>query len=165
MRTRLWRCSPEQLRAALPSELLGRDLISNPELGELLRQVVSGTHAGAVDVSREGPPAGEDVYGPVQREEEGIPLGHPVEVSSARGPGASDQTEHSGPWTTPTNLNGFLQGCYRTSLQHHVSNFLQFRKTEISSRLRPGQWHHLLDSLQHRPDDSRSMSQLQNLRP
>ena len=96
MRTRLWRCSPEQLRAALPSELLGRDLISNPELGELLRQVVSGTHAGAVDVSREGPPAGEDVYGPVQREEEGIPLGHPVEVSSARGPGASDQTEHSG---------------------------------------------------------------------
>ncbi|CAK8995356.1 Uncharacterized protein SCF082_LOCUS4325, partial [Durusdinium trenchii] len=72
MRSRLWRCSPEQIRAALPSEVLGRDLITNPGLGELLRQVVSGTHTGAVDVSKEGPPEPEDHLGPVRRDEAGV---------------------------------------------------------------------------------------------
>ena len=56
MRSRLWRCSPEQLRPAFPSEVLGRRLASDPEMAELLRKVMSGTTAGAVDVVREGPP-------------------------------------------------------------------------------------------------------------
>ena len=72
MRTRLWRCSPSQLRAALPSEVLGRELASSPGLAELLRQVVSGTHAGAVDVQREGPPGPDQMLGPVERAEEGV---------------------------------------------------------------------------------------------
>ena len=65
MRTRLWRCSPEQLRPAFPSEVLGRELASEPGLGELLRQVVSGGQAGAVDVSRELPPREDDHLRPV----------------------------------------------------------------------------------------------------
>ena len=56
MRTRLWRCSPEQLRPAFPSEVLGRQLASDPSHGELLRKIVSGAQTGAVDVAREGPP-------------------------------------------------------------------------------------------------------------
>ena len=72
MRTRLWRCSPGQLRAALPSEVLGRELATSPGLSELLRQVVAGTHAGAVDVQREGLPGPEDMLGPVHRIEEGV---------------------------------------------------------------------------------------------
>ena len=74
MRTRLWRCSPEQLRSAFPSEVLGRQIASDPDMGELLRQVVSGGQAGAVDVSREGPPTGEDHLRPVERVTEGVPL-------------------------------------------------------------------------------------------
>lgn len=53
MRTRLWRCAPEQLRAALPSEVLGKDIASSPGLAELLRQVNSGTYKGAVDITKE----------------------------------------------------------------------------------------------------------------
>ena len=66
MRTRLWRCSPEQLRAAFPSEVLGRQIASDPQLGELLRKVVSGSHAGAVDITKEGPPDNQDHLAPVE---------------------------------------------------------------------------------------------------
>ena len=71
MRTRLWRCTPEQLRPVFPSEVLGRQLASDPQLGELLRKVVSGSHAGAVDVTKEAPPAPEDDLAPVDRGPEG----------------------------------------------------------------------------------------------
>jgi len=74
MRTRLWRCSASQLRAALPSEVLGRDLMSDPGLAELLRQVISGTNAGAVDVAREGPPPPQHELNPVQRVEDGVEI-------------------------------------------------------------------------------------------
>ena len=74
MRTRLWRCSASQLRAALPSEVLGRDLMTDPGLAELLRQVISGTHAGAVDVAREGPPPPQYELNPVQRVEDGVEI-------------------------------------------------------------------------------------------
>ena len=60
MRTRLWRCSSDQLRPALPSEVLGRELATDPGLSTLLRQVLGGVHAGAVDVAREGPPGVRD---------------------------------------------------------------------------------------------------------
>ncbi|CAE7645030.1 GIP [Symbiodinium sp. CCMP2592] len=60
MRTRLWRCAPEQLRSADPSEMMGRQLATDPSLGELLRQVTAGSQAKAVDVAREGPPPQED---------------------------------------------------------------------------------------------------------
>eukprot|EP00913_Durusdinium_trenchii_P008595 g8070.t1 len=113
MRSRLWRCSPEQIRAALPSEVLGRDLITNPGLGELLRQVVSGTHTGAVDVSKEGPPEPEDHLGPVRRDEAGVVARRRLtrdqacqmnlklisvdefnQLSSRRHAGDEDETEH-----------------------------------------------------------------------
>eukprot|EP00913_Durusdinium_trenchii_P016808 g15798.t1 len=86
MRSRLWRCSPEQLRAALPSEILGRDLISDPGLGELLRQVVTGTQAGAVDVSKEGNPSPQEMLGPVQRDERGVNLGPDSRVEECQLP-------------------------------------------------------------------------------
>ena len=56
MRSRLWRCSAEQLRPALPSEIMGKDLASDPGLATLLRKVISGTRSGAVDVAKEGAP-------------------------------------------------------------------------------------------------------------
>ena len=39
MRTRLWRCSPEQLRPAMPAEVLGQEIATNPGVAELVRQV------------------------------------------------------------------------------------------------------------------------------
>ena len=82
MRTRLWRCSKSQIRAALPNEVLGRELMSDPGLAELLRQVVSGSQAGAVDVAREGPPPPERLYGPVQRLEDGVDIPQaPIPIS------------------------------------------------------------------------------------
>ena len=75
MRSRLWRCSASQLRAALPSEVLGRELMTDPGLAELLRQVVSGSQVGAVDVAREGAPPPDRQLGPVQRLEDGVDLG------------------------------------------------------------------------------------------
>ena len=68
MRSRLWRCSAEQLRPALSSEILGKDLASDPALSTLLRQVISGQRAGAVDVAREGPPPGGSGCEPVERQ-------------------------------------------------------------------------------------------------
>ena len=76
MRTRLWRCSSQQLRPALPSEILGRELITDPGLAELLRQVVSGSHAGAVDVEKEGPPPSSSSLGPVEHDEHGVSIGN-----------------------------------------------------------------------------------------
>ena len=72
MRSRLWRCSPEQLRAALPAEVLGREIASDPGLSELIRQVTSGVRTGAVDVVREGPPPAGTDYVPVERAEHGV---------------------------------------------------------------------------------------------
>ena len=74
MRTRLWRCSPEQLRPAFPSEVLGRELASDPALSELLRRVVSGGQTGAVDVTKEGAPSEMDHLRPIDRDGHGIPL-------------------------------------------------------------------------------------------
>ena len=84
MRTRLWRCSSEQLRPAFPSEVLGSQLSSDPELAELLRKVTSNTRAGAVDVGCEGPPPGSgDHHAPVERlEPEGLPVDVPPEARS-----------------------------------------------------------------------------------
>ena len=88
MRTRLWRCSAEQLRPAFPSEVLGSQLSSDPELGELLRKVTSSTRAGAVDVVREGPPPtdSENVE-PVQHvEADGLPVDAAVGSNATRPP-------------------------------------------------------------------------------
>ena len=78
MRSRLWRCAPEQLRAAFPTEVLGHQLSSDGSLGELLRQVTSGSQARALDVAREGPPGEQDHLRPVDVEEDGVPLSGPV---------------------------------------------------------------------------------------
>ena len=81
MRTRLWRCTAEQLRPAFPSEVLGSQLSSDPSLADLIRRVTSNTRAGAVDVTKEGPPPEErDQHQPTSRiEAEGAP---PLEGSS-----------------------------------------------------------------------------------
>ncbi|CAE7223309.1 unnamed protein product [Symbiodinium sp. KB8] len=66
--------------------VLGRQIASDPQLGELLRKVVSGSHAGAVDVAKEGPPDNQEHLAPVERgaSDAGLPLeredeGRPVE--------------------------------------------------------------------------------------
>lgn len=78
MRARLWRCSPEQLRAAMPSEILGRDIATDPSMSELLRQVLSGSQAGAVDVAREGPPPLDESTMPVAHQDVQVPSSDPL---------------------------------------------------------------------------------------
>lgn len=67
IRSRLWRCSPAQLRAASQVRFWEGELMSDPGLADLLRQVISGTQAGAVNVAREGPPPPERALRPFQR--------------------------------------------------------------------------------------------------
>ncbi|OLQ04125.1 hypothetical protein AK812_SmicGene12846 [Symbiodinium microadriaticum] len=83
MRTRLWRCSPEQLRLAHPAEEMGQQLASDPGLSELLRRVLSGSTAGAVNVMREGPPSEANRLAPVDQEESGPPLAAEAPTSQA----------------------------------------------------------------------------------
>ena len=83
MRTRLWRCSPEQLRLAHPAEEMGHQLASDPGLSELLRRVLSGSTAGAINVMREGPPSEGDRLAPVNCEEVGPPLAAEAPQSQA----------------------------------------------------------------------------------
>ena len=69
MRSRLWRCSLSQLRPALPAEILGKEIASDPGLRGLLHQVMSSSRVGAVAVDREGPPGPEHDLLPVHQGE------------------------------------------------------------------------------------------------
>ena len=55
MRSRLWKCNSDQLRAASPYESVGAALSDTQEMQEILNQSRQG-RAGAVDVASEGPP-------------------------------------------------------------------------------------------------------------
>eukprot|EP00435_Cladocopium_sp_Y103_P074255 s37_g47.t1 len=55
MRSRIWKCSSDQLRAASHLESLGAELVGSEALRDILTQVKS-KQAGAVDVESEGPP-------------------------------------------------------------------------------------------------------------
>ena len=88
MRTRLWRCSPEQLRVAHPTEELGYHLAHDSGMGELLRQVISGAPF-AVNVAREGPPDESSAAAPMDRSEEGVMLPNPPRPSE--GPQSAPQ--------------------------------------------------------------------------
>ena len=92
MRSRLWRCSSSQLRAALPSEVLGKDLSSDPGLAALLQRVVSGARSGAVDVAKEGPPPAGDSLAPVERVEEGVQMGEALPT-----PTPTEAVQHQAP--------------------------------------------------------------------
>ena len=72
MRSRLWRCASEQLRPALSSEVLGRDLASDPGLASLLHRVVSAQRAGAVNVAREGAPPADAQFRQVEEVADGV---------------------------------------------------------------------------------------------
>ena len=67
MRSRLWRCSLSQLRPALPAEILGKEIASDPGLRDLLHQVMSSSRVGAVAVDKEGPPGPEHDLLPVHQ--------------------------------------------------------------------------------------------------
>ena len=69
MRSRLWRCSHSQLRPALPAEILGKEIASDPGLQDLLHQVMSSSRVGAVAVDKEGPPGPEHDLLPVHQGE------------------------------------------------------------------------------------------------
>eukprot|EP00959_Pyramimonas_sp_CCMP1952_P195397 4085965-Pyramimonas_sp.AAC.1 len=58
MRTRLWKCSVEQVRLASSDEELGIQIAQSPQWAELLRQAQT-RRAAAVDVQREGAPPDE----------------------------------------------------------------------------------------------------------
>ena len=74
MRSRLWRCGPEQLRPAHPNEMLGAQMSQDPALAELLQKINSGVRTGILDVSSERPPQPSEEFARVARDDEGIPL-------------------------------------------------------------------------------------------
>ncbi|CAE6937198.1 unnamed protein product [Symbiodinium sp. CCMP2456] len=143
MRTRLWRCTSEQLRPAFPSEVLGSQLSSDPSLSDLLRKVTANTRAGAVDVAKEGPPPGEaEQCDPVQRieieerpieggPETGVPLSMrlpPGEVPQGPqppitippgliGPAPSDPAPGLQPMVAPEHLRASQNSSRRSSVE------------------------------------------------
>eukprot|EP00959_Pyramimonas_sp_CCMP1952_P184556 3859134-Pyramimonas_sp.AAC.1 len=67
MRTKLWKCSTEQVRAATRVEAQGAELADTAEFRSLQEQVKNpGRRIGALDVTQEGPPSEEawDTAGP-----------------------------------------------------------------------------------------------------
>ena len=64
MRSRLWKCSSDQLRPALRTEVLGAALSHDAGLEDLLTQVTSNRRAAAVNVEIEGPPSKEAWHQP-----------------------------------------------------------------------------------------------------
>eukprot|EP00959_Pyramimonas_sp_CCMP1952_P261465 5466832-Pyramimonas_sp.AAC.1 len=60
MRTKLWKCSVEQVREATRAEALGAELVDTPEFRALQAEVRNpGKKVGALDVESEGSPPDE----------------------------------------------------------------------------------------------------------
>ncbi|CAE7368225.1 RE1 [Symbiodinium sp. CCMP2456] len=133
MRTRLWRCSPEQLRQAFPSEVLGRQLASDPELSDLLRQVVSG----AVDVTKELPPNNEEQFAPVDRGSEAMGGSAIGEATSSTSPAPLEPPQAPRqPVEVPPGLERHLQTIHedatlRPELQQPLPNAVESRRSSI----------------------------------
>jgi len=64
MRSRVWKCSSDQLRPANYSESLGAELMDSQELSDVLENI-KGKRATAVDVASEGPPPLEASDAPI----------------------------------------------------------------------------------------------------
>lgn len=58
MRSRIWKCSSDQLRPANQAETIGAEMMDAQELKDILTQV-KGKRAAAIDVQSEGPPPQE----------------------------------------------------------------------------------------------------------
>ena len=71
MRSRLWKCSAEQVRMATHPESLGAELIMQGALGNMIQQVARGSPNVGLDVVREGPPPPEAWDEPVFRDPSG----------------------------------------------------------------------------------------------
>jgi len=59
MRSRLWKCSADQVRPASADEEAATALLQDPTFQELWKQANNNANTGAVDVHREGPPPEE----------------------------------------------------------------------------------------------------------
>ena len=77
MRSRIWKCSSDQLRAANHLEALGAELTSLPSLADILQQTKA-KQAGAVDVESEGAPSAEAWEKPLVPAHESVPSNPPL---------------------------------------------------------------------------------------
>eukprot|EP00959_Pyramimonas_sp_CCMP1952_P323817 6777110-Pyramimonas_sp.AAC.1 len=59
MRSRLWKCSSEQVRLATSPEAQGAEVMSDPGVQKLLREAQVGRAGAGVNVAAEGPPPRE----------------------------------------------------------------------------------------------------------
>ena len=66
MRSRLWKCSSEQVRSATSDEITGAELVTHGQFRDLMLYLRGTRGATAVDVEKEGPP-------PPESEEQGSP--------------------------------------------------------------------------------------------
>ena len=127
MRSRLWRCSSSQLRAALPSEVLGKDLSSDPGLAALLQRVVSGARSGAVDVAKEGPPPADGSLAPVERVEDGVQMGEALPT-----PAPTEAVQHQAPRPHEPVPPGILPTPSRPSEMEDVTGIAPSGTSEAS---------------------------------
>ena len=77
MRTRLCKCSTEQLRFATHREALGAEILDDCELGPLFRTIAQGGCNAGVDQAREGAPPAHVLGEAVQRDESGASWAQP----------------------------------------------------------------------------------------
>ena len=90
MRSRLWKCSSEQIRLATSTEAMGAELVSQGGMGSLIQQVARGGHNSGVDVAREGSPPENAWEDRVARD------------TSGAAPASGVPTTRVGPIGTPT---------------------------------------------------------------
>ena len=81
-------------------------MASDPSLGELLRKVVSGTQAGAVDVAREGPPSEGEQLSPVEH----LPSGDAVPLEGQVSMVSEATVRSSGPLSAPRKVPPVIHG-------------------------------------------------------
>eukprot|EP00959_Pyramimonas_sp_CCMP1952_P418604 8769445-Pyramimonas_sp.AAC.1 len=70
MRSRLWKCSSEQVREASSAESRGAEVLFDPPIRELIREAQNGHHRAGVDVSSEGAPPDEAWSEPLSRDQD-----------------------------------------------------------------------------------------------
>eukprot|EP00959_Pyramimonas_sp_CCMP1952_P456989 9474089-Pyramimonas_sp.AAC.1 len=115
MRSRLWKCASEQLRPATGPEARGAELLSDPGVSELVRQVQSGTQRAGVDVAREGPPPPEAWEAPVEPSTQDSSVRLPIMPSIRQLPPTAAPGHLAGPGIQPGAVQQPRDGVHYTT--------------------------------------------------
>eukprot|EP00435_Cladocopium_sp_Y103_P035246 s245_g9.t1 len=127
MRSRLWKCSSDQLRPVSSTEELAMQVVTSEQYKDLLQQM-RGQRVGAVDVAREGAPPAEGSGGNTPEE-----ANTTTPARFGRGPSDQEDAHDTGPDPAPSST-GATQG---TGVGHSLRNLERGSGDGASSQAPP----------------------------